>query len=132
MKRTALMRHSPLRARPKKVTRTEAEFAWKDHRSAGPCQCGCFRFSMHLERYHILERSWLVKNGFGRHQWDQRNSMLLHPLCHARHTNAFRRIPVEAIPEAALAFALDLLGEDRAAMEIARRYGTQVSLRKAA
>jgi hypothetical protein len=87
---------------------------------------------MHRERHHVLERGWLVKNGFKRYEFDLRNSMLLHPYCHANHTSAHRRIPVESVPERALAFAVDLLGEDRAAMEIARRYGAQVSYRRAA
>lgn len=126
MKRSPLNRYTPLRSRPKKLTRTEAEFAWKDH-GPGWCQCGCDRFSMHRERHHVLERSWLKQNGFGKHQWDIRNSMLLAPACHANHTSAFRRIPLESVPEAALAFAVDLLGEDRAALEIARRYGAQVT-----
>lgn len=126
-----LQRRSPLRQRPKKVSRTESEFLWKQTVS-GFCQCGCSRFSLRLERHHVLDAQFLKRERHTAHLWDQRNSMLLHPLCHARHTNAFRRIPIEAVPEAALAFAVDLLGEDRAAVEIARRYGAQVTVRRAA
>lgn len=131
MRRSPLKRYTALRSRPKKPTRTEAEYAWKDH-GPGYCQCGCDRYALRRERHHIIERSWLVKNGYGRYEFDQRNSMLLHPLCHARHTSAFRRIPIEAVPEAALAFCVELLGEDRAALELTRRYGTQVTARRAA
>jgi hypothetical protein len=48
--------------------------------------------------------------------------MLLDPHCHARHTSAMYRIHVENLPDAALAFAVDLLGEDRAALYVERYY----------
>jgi hypothetical protein len=131
MKRSPIKRYTALRSRPKKPNRTEAAFDWKDH-GPGYCECGCDRFSLHRERHHVLERGWLVKNGFGRYEYDQRNSMMLHPHCHANHTSAHRRIPIESVPEAALAFAVDLLGEDRAALELSRRYGVQVTFRRAA
>lgn len=137
MKRSALRRltplkqRTPLKSRPKRVSRTDAEFAWKDH-GAGYCECGCGSYALRRERHHVLERSWLIQNGFGKHIWDQRNGMLLAPHCHERHTNAFRRIPLEAVPESAREFAIELLGFDRAALEIARRYGERVNWRQAA
>ena len=47
-------------------------------------------------------------------------------------TVCYHRIAVEAIPQPALAFALDLMGEDKATLYVARYYGAQVSIRRAA
>jgi hypothetical protein len=55
--------------------------------------------------------------------WDLRNSMLLAPEpCHSNHTNAHRRIALSAVPLPARAFAIELLGEDRAILFFTRTY----------
>lgn len=115
------MKRSPLKRKPRVKRDEPGRDAWKASK-AGPCQCGCHRFSMHLERHHVIELQRIRQEGRDDLAWDLRNSMLLHPHCHGRHTSAMHRIAIERIPEEALAFAVDLLGEDRAALYIARYY----------
>lgn len=119
-----MMRRSPLRrSRPKPVDRNDPQRQlWKTSH-AGFCQCGCGRFAMHLERHHVLDLQVLKREHREDVAWDARNAMLLHPQCHGRHTSAMRRIPLSSVPEAALAFAVDVLGEDRACLFFSRYYG---------
>lgn len=81
---------------------------------------------MHLHRHHVV-MAQIVKREGG-NVWDLANSMLLHPDCHRRHHDHFHKIPIERVPEAALAFAVDLLGEGRASMYFAARYNCEVTL----
>jgi 5-methylcytosine-specific restriction endonuclease McrA len=120
------MKRSPLkRGRRKPIDRTDPDFiAWKIPHG-GYCQCQCGTFSMHLERHHVLPLSTLKQLGRLDVAWDLANSMLLAPVCHARHTNAVRRIPLEMVPEAAVAFVVDVLGEDRSVLFFARFYGCE-------
>lgn len=131
MKRSALLRRTPLRtrsqlrSRPKRVDRTDpARIEWKIVH-AGPCDCGCHRFSMHLDHHHVVSQQEIKREGREDMLWDPRNGMYLHPLCHERHTRAMRRIPLERVSGAALAFAVDLLGVERAALYVARHYGRE-------
>lgn len=99
--------------------------AWKDPK-AGFCGCGCQRFSLHLERHHVCyEQHVRAENG---DVWCLANSLLLHPACHAAHHSGQRRIRIEYIPAAALAFAVDLFGEARAAVYVRRYYDCTVTL----
>lgn len=127
MKRTALLRRTPLRSRPKRVDLTDpARVAWKTSQS-GWCQCGCDRFSLHLEKHHVTERQTVVREGRPDLEWDPRNGMYLAPICHARHTSAMRRIPLPSVPDAAVAFAVELFGSDlRAAQYLARFYQAEL------
>lgn len=119
---SALRRRHSLRARRKPADRTDpARAIWKVPH-AGFCQCGCNRFALHLERHHVTTLEAIKAEGRMDVAWDLGNSMLLHELCHSRHTSAFRKIRLEKVPELALAFAVDLLGEDRAALYLARHY----------
>lgn len=45
--------------------------------------------------------------------------------CHARHhePSGRRRLPLGKVPKAAVKFAVDLMGEDRAANYFSRHYG---------
>lgn len=130
LRRTPLARVTPLRSKPKKrLSKTEAEYLWKQP-VAGPCQCGCDRFSLRLQRHHVVYEQH-VRADHG-NVWALENSMLLHEHCHAKHHNAVRRIPLESVPDAALQFAIDLMmGEDRAILYFARYYGSEVSRRAA-
>jgi hypothetical protein len=47
--------------------------------------------------------------------------------CHARHSNAFERIPLALVPDAARAFAVELFGEAKAAAYFARFYAPTVA-----
>ena len=132
MKRSRLLRRTPLRSR-RRPTRPRpgedylARAAWKEPRS-GFCTCGCGRFSMHLERHHVVEAQRIKQEGRWDLLWRLDNSMLLHPTCHARHTAAFRRIRIEYVPAPALQFALELLGEGPAAAYIERHYNCEVTV----
>lgn len=132
MKRSPLSRKTLLRrGRPKPVNRNDpARIAWKEP-TGGYCQCGCQRFSMHLEGHHVLEAQLLKREGREDVLWDPRNRMMLAPACHSNHTSAFRRIALKAVPAPAVAFAVEVLGEDRAALYLARMYRADVSRRAA-
>lgn len=127
MKRSPLRRRTALLSRPRRENRNDpARLAWKEPH-AGWCQCGCDRFSMHLDRHHVTEAQTLRQLGREDLLWNMANSMLLDPHCHANHTSAFRRIPLPAVPEAAIAFAVDLFGSDLAAADyFSRRYQPEV------
>src|SRR6185312_16954391 len=129
MKRTPLKRSGPLRRRRKTAHPAEdlaAKAAWKDPH-AGYCACGCSRFTMHLERHHVVSQERIKQEGRWDLLWDGRNGMYLHPLCHARHTNAFRRIRIERVPMLALLFARELLGEAGAAAYLECQYNCEVT-----
>jgi hypothetical protein len=129
MKRSPLKRYTALRSRPKRVSPIEGSFLWKEPH-AGYCQCGCTRFALRLERHHVVYAQH-VKAEHG-NEWDMANSMLISNWCHSHHHSGFRRIPLESIPEPALAFGVDLMGEDKAALYFARYYGADMSIRRAA
>lgn len=117
MKRSALRRRTP-------SARTDPDrIAWKAEPHAGFCECGCDRFSLHLQRHHVIyEQHCRAAHGS---VWDLANSMLLHPDCHRQHHAAIHRVSVDVLPEKALAFAVDLFGEAAAALYIARYYWCQ-------
>lgn len=124
MRRTGLQRKSPLRrTRPAKDD-SAARKAWVEPQK-GYCQCGCDppSFSMWLQRHHIVELQRCKREGAP--LYDLENSILLHPHHHERHTSASRRIPLEAIPEAAVRFAMNWLGEGPAANYFEIYYGCQ-------
>lgn len=122
-RRTPPRRTGPLRRRRKPVVVdpavVAAREAWKVPR-AGFCACGCDRFALHLERHHVVYEQHVRAEGGD--VWDLANSILLHPRCHSQHHSAARRIPLAQVPDSALAFAVDLLGEDAAALYFVRRY----------
>lgn len=114
------MKRSQLkRSRPKHVDRLDpARQAWKSS-PAGFCQ-NCSGFSMHLHRHHVVTEAHVRREGGD--PWAGANAMLLCERCHMNHHSAFRRIPLEAVPAAAIDFARRLLGDDRAALYFARFY----------
>lgn len=80
---------------------------------------------MHLHRHHVLLEQRVRREGGD--PWDIANSMLLHPDCHDEHHSGAphaRRIKLANVPLAAVAFAVDLLGEDGAVRYFAARYAT--------
>lgn len=133
-RRTPLRSRSPLRSRPKRHIETpaerEARMAWCDP-VAGNCSCGeCGtpgRFSLRLERHHVVSKSRLKQLGRWDVLHDQQNAMLLHPDCHERHTNHSRKLRVERVSTAAMAFAVDVLGEGGAAAYFAAQYDCTVT-----
>jgi 5-methylcytosine-specific restriction endonuclease McrA len=119
MKRSPLLRRTPLARKRRSGVVSMAERVWKmpEH---GFCQCGCGRFSARLHRHHVLLRQTVRREGAD--QWSLRNAMLLHPDCHAAHHAGQRKILLAQVPESALAFAVDVLGEAGAADYFRRRY----------
>lgn len=79
---------------------------------------------MHLHRHHVIYEQHVRHEGAD--PWALSNSMLLHEHCHANHHSAFRRIPLPAVPDAAIDFAQRLLGVDRAALYFARYYAPEL------
>jgi hypothetical protein len=133
MRRTPLLRRSALRSRtlkpgPKPAlsdAQRAARDAWKAPK-AGYCQCGCDRWTHHLEHHHVVERQTVVREGRPDLEWDPQNGIYLHPYCHGRHTSAMRRIALPSVPDAAVAFAVDLFGDElRAAQYLIRFYDTE-------
>jgi 5-methylcytosine-specific restriction endonuclease McrA len=74
----------------------------------------------HLHLHHVVYLQALRREGVD--LWDPRNAMTLCATCHAKHHHRTRIIPISALPEAAVRFAVQLMGEDRAAAYLARRY----------
>lgn len=77
-----------------------------------------------LVRHHVVYEQHV--RAAGGDPWDQANAMLLGTgcTCHADHHSGKARLPVWAIPQTAMDFAIELLGTDRAALYIARYYRT--------
>lgn len=97
--------------------------AWDDYPRWGNCEA-CGKHGP-VTRHHVVHRQH-VRNWHG-DEWDPRNSMLVGDkfgrcTCHASHHLASRRIPLAKVPESALAFAVDLMGEHAAAAYFKRFY----------
>lgn len=131
MKRTPLKRRSALKrsaARSRahlSVVKTPApgEREWKTPRW-GRCEnCGWIAV-VPLHGHHVVARQVLARAGLN--QWDERNKMSLCPRCHFEHEYGMenRKIGLEKVPERALAFAVDVLGEDQAAEYLQRHYAS--------
>lgn len=120
MRRSPLLRKTRLRARAKPRKANPARDAWKTQEFGRCAVCGHLGY---LVRHHVIYAQH-VRRADPSLEWDQRNAMLLGQdcTCHASHHAAVKRIPLELVPEAAVAFAVDLLGEEFAAAYLQRRY----------
>jgi hypothetical protein len=132
MKRSPLLRKSPLRSRrrpPRPAEDLVARAAWKDPRH-GWCECGCDpkAFAQHLERHHVVSQSKLKQIGRHDELWNLANSMLLVKRHHAWHTDHFKLIRIEFVPVLALQFALEVLGEGPAAAYLESHYDCTVTV----
>ena len=101
------MKRGQIKRRPYRIIHEPGRQEWKEP-VAGFCECGCGRHSNHLQRHHVVLEQ--VVRRAGGDPWDQRNSMLLHEVCHRRQHDAFERIPRGRIPESAFEFAGEILG----------------------
>ena len=132
MKQTPLKRRAWMRSRADSYSRGMREVdparqAWKCPRY-GRCQnCGLID-DRPLHGHHVIERQAFVRAGLD--EWDLRNRMNLCERCHFEHTygQANRKIPVEKIPEVALAYAVSVLGEPFVSDHVRRHYGCEVTL----
>jgi ribosomal protein S14 len=73
-----------------------------------------------VHRHHVVSEQHVRRAGGD--PWDPANRMLLCLICHAAHTAAVWRLRVARIPDAALAFAVDLFGDERRAADYFQRY----------
>jgi hypothetical protein len=112
------------RSRAKQKARRAAEEAgrsvWKMERTGTCAICG--RRGRVL-RHHIVYEQHVRREGGD--PWDLANALDVGArcLCHAKHHSGAERISLQLIPEVAMAFAVDLMGEDRA-VDYFRRYYT--------
>lgn len=140
-RRTPLRQTTPLRrsrlsrSRPARRVETpaerEARLAWSEPK-AGWCKCGgCGdpgRYELYLENHHVVTRSKLKQIGREDVLFDQRNSMRLAKHCHELHTGHARKIRIEVVPVAAVAFAVEVLGEGGAWAYFQAHYDCTVTL----
>lgn len=122
MRRTPLARRTPLTNHPRPRKRTPAEVAWKTPRW-GRCQnCGMID-DRPLHGHHVIPRRYLAGASF---EFDPRNRMDLCERCHLNHEygQKNRKIHRDQLPAAAIEFAYDVLGPDRAERELHRFYFT--------
>lgn len=115
------MRRSTLRPRPP-VDRS-AEPGYREWHAPifGTCEV-CGMGHQPLERHHVMHEQHVRREaGWA---YDMRNSIEIgrYCACHRQHTSATRRLPASKIPQPALAFMVELLGEDRTADYIVRYY----------
>lgn len=87
------------------------------------CACGCARRAVH--RHHVVSRQELKRHATGRQLAallrDERNLVWLAFDCHLTgQENARRRLPLGVLPDAAVAFAAEVLGV--AAYDYLRRF----------
>jgi len=119
LRRTALVRRERLRWNPPRPREEPGEREWKlPHH--GRCEvCGQIGW---LFRHHVLYERMVRRAGGD--PWDLRNAMDVgqHCTCHADHHTAMRRIPLSRVPEDAIAFTIELLGEDLATLFFERYY----------
>lgn len=73
-----------------------------------------------LHLHHVVTRQVIRRNRGD--QWDPAVGMTVCDSCHSKHHHRTRPIPRSAVPAAAVAYAVQLMGEDRAEDYIARYY----------
>ena len=131
MKQTPLKRRAWMRSRADSYSRRikgldpERE-AWKTPRY-GRCQLCRLLDDFPLHGAHVLDRQMLERLGLP--QYDPRNRMDLCSRCHlsSHYGLENRKIPVEKIPECAIAFMVEVLTEDGAIDYLERHYACEVS-----
>lgn len=121
LQRSELKRKTPLRAKRHhlKLVDDPAREAWKSP-VAGVCGCGCGTWAARLERHHVLQEQYVKRADGPLH--DLRNSILLAPDCHRRHTDHFQKLPFSCLSPESVWFAIDLLGIGPATNYFVRMY----------
>lgn len=72
-----------------------------------------------FDPHHVVEKQWLRQHGLD--PWDPRNALRLSTIAHARHTNAFKRVPMKCLRDENIAFAFEVMGPG-AHFYLRRRY----------
>jgi hypothetical protein len=116
------LRPSPAARRRQRAKHAEPGRAeWKAPHS-GRCE-GCGRRGP-LVRHHVVREQDVRSEGGD--PWDQRNAMELgrYCNCHGDHhaPNGQRKLPLEKVPQTAIRFTVELMGEDRAVNYLSRHY----------
>lgn len=95
------------------------EKRWKAPRYG---RCAICRRQGRIVRHHVVYQQHL--RIYGGDLWDLRNALDvgLWCQCHANHHSATSRIRLPIIPDAAIEFAVEVLGASRAALYFARYY----------
>lgn len=91
---------------PKAATDPVAMAAFRELAYERRCEvCG----SAHeREVHHLIPKRLLKAEGHADRLWDRDNAMVLCRVCHARHENAFARIPATRISHEGWRFAQEL------------------------
>ena len=119
MKRSVPLRRSaPLKTRRRPLVDEPGRDAWNQRRSGWCETCGSFEYRLH--GHHVVYEQIVRREGGD--PWSPANRMDLCASCHMAHHAAARKIPLSKVSDAALAFAVGLLGEHRAADFFRRRY----------
>lgn len=106
MKRTALKRKTPLRARRRKPVGVIVADIWRDGLHRERCVvCGTH---INLDGHHIIPRRVLVRHGFSEYVMDRRNRAAVCRHDHESHESAHRRILRAELPASVFEFAAEL------------------------
>lgn len=124
MKRSRLMRRTPLRARRKRVDPDAARWAWKTPRKGACAVCGAQGL---IFRHHVIYEQAIRRAGRPELAWDQRNALDIGApetcTCHHDQHWAVRRIPRSLVSVDAREFAIEVLGYEPALLYFLRFYG---------
>lgn len=116
------MKRSPIRRKRKQPGELERMEAFK---AVGDVQGGCMACGDLLDggwhAHHVVTQQH-IRQADG-DVWDVRNAMRLCGPCHDAHHNRTRPIPVSCVPDGALDFAIELLGQNGTDAYLARYYG---------
>jgi hypothetical protein len=128
VKRSELKRKSPLKRagmtrRGQKRDAAYSPAAWAAWRGAMTAQCchpDCERASARLQQHHVVYVQHVPK---GVEVYDPRNGVTVCVRCHgSHHRRGTKVIPLSVLPDAAFAFAREVLGPGAAAEYLGKRY----------
>lgn len=72
-----------------------------------------------MARHHVFYRQHIAPEFVD----DERNLVVVAFVCHGRHHSAFRRYPLEELPDSVFEFGVEVFGPGRAHDYLRRRYG---------
>lgn len=103
------------------MSKAERELAHAFHTSVRGRPCvGCHRAAE--EAHHVVDKNYLKRLGKPPAMiWDVRAAVPVCSWCHGRHTNAYRRLPIEGLTKANRDFTREAL-EAQAGDYLTKRY----------
>lgn len=114
MKRGNPLKRSAMKRRPLAVTSPEEKAQKAAFRAEARFQ-RCCQVCGSIERWdahHVIERQYLRINGF--FQWDPADALRVCDNCHRPHTLRVKPIPLTALTDRNIDYAIDLLGAEKA------------------